>query len=164
MSRRRRDVVDDPEPRQAPPRRSTRRRRQTSSWLQRNALNIAAASVLVALLGLAFGVLQLISRPDPAQSLAALGTDATGETLNAATVGGAAPIDAVAPPPAVPARREIVSSARVIDSNYTVAQGDTLAQIAARFNTSVERIQALNNLSDPRALRIGTKLVIPPAL
>ena len=31
-----------------------------------------------------------------------------------------------------------------------------------RFNTTVERIQALNNLADPRALRIGAQLVIPP--
>ena len=45
-----------------------------------------------------------------------------------------------------------------------VAGGDTLGQIAVRFNTTVERIQALNNLADPRALRIGTKLVIPPPL
>ena len=33
-----------------------------------------------------------------------------------------------------------------------------------RFSTTVERIQALNNLSDPRALRIGARLVIPPPL
>jgi len=60
--------------------------------------------------------------------------------------------------------RGIQSSVRVLQPNYTVAAGDTLGQIAARFSTSVERVQALNNLADPRALRIGTKLVIPPPL
>jgi LysM repeat protein len=60
--------------------------------------------------------------------------------------------------------REIVASTKVIEPNYTVASGDTLGQIATRFSTTVDRIQALNNLPDPRALRIGTKLIIPPAL
>ena len=51
-----------------------------------------------------------------------------------------------------------------MEPNYTIEAGDTLGRIAVRFNTTVERIQALNNLADPRALRIGTKLVIPPPL
>ena len=50
------------------------------------------------------------------------------------------------------------------DPNYTVVGGDTLGKIATSNNTTVERIQALNNLADPRALRIGTKLIIPPPL
>jgi LysM repeat protein len=162
LGRRTRQVVEDPEPRQAPPRRSTRRRRQSSTWLQRNALNIAAASVLIALLGLAFGVLQLISRPDSSPSPAATGTEQTVESTTVAAANAVAPVAQASAPTAAP--RQIVASARVIEPNYTVAQGDTLAQIAARFNTSVERIQALNNLSDPRSLRIGTKLVVPPAL
>jgi LysM repeat protein len=61
-------------------------------------------------------------------------------------------------------RREIQSTTRVLEPTYTVQPGDTLNRIAARFDTTVERIQALNDLSDPRALRVGTKLVIPPPL
>src|SRR6187549_1903472 len=52
QARRRRPDARDAE-RSAAPRRA-RRRRHSSSWLQRNALSIAALSVLVALLGLGF--------------------------------------------------------------------------------------------------------------
>jgi LysM repeat protein len=62
--------------------------------------------------------------------------------------------------------KPIQASAKVLEANYTIAAGDTLVRIAQRFNTTVERIQAFNasDLADPRALRIGTKLVIPPPL
>ena len=53
---------------------------------------------------------------------------------------------------------------RVIEPTYTVEAGDTLARIAARYNTTAERIQALNNLADPRTLRIGARLIIPAPL
>jgi LysM repeat protein len=66
--------------------------------------------------------------------------------------------------PSTPASRNIQASAKVLDANYTIVAGDTLVKIAQRFNTTVDRIQAFNNLTDPRALRIGTKLVIPPPL
>ncbi len=151
-----------------------RRRRQDTPWLQRNALSVAAVSVLVALLGLGFGLLQMITRPEPAPALLAVGTAEgpviAGVSQNAAMIGpavqpgplgGAVP---VAPATATDKPREVQASARIIESNYIVAGGDTLGQIATRFNTTVERIQALNNLADPRALRIGTKLVIPPPL
>jgi nucleoid-associated protein YgaU len=169
--RRRRDVQErerSPGPRRA------RRRRQTTPWLQRNALSVAAVSLLVALLGLGFGLLQMINRPEPAAALLALQTESTAPTasLNAAVIGpsgalsttGAASAPAVAAVVGEPRVREIQASARVIEPNYTVEAGDTLGRIAVRFNTTVERIQALNNLSDPRTLRIGARLVIPPPL
>jgi len=43
---------------------------------------------------------------------------------------------------------------------YIVKSGDTLYQIASRFNTSVDRIKQLNNLSS-NALTIGQELIIP---
>ncbi len=59
--------------------------------------------------------------------------------------------------------RAIQSNVKVLDANYTIVAGDTLVKIAQRFNTTVERIQAFNpSLADPRALRIGTRLIIPP--
>jgi LysM repeat protein len=167
---RRRHDVQDLDRTTSRPRRARRRRRQDTPWLQRNALSVAAVSVLVALLGLGFGLLQMITRPEPAPSLLAFGQPepavVAGTTLNASVSGPVAQYGPIAPPPSTAANRprEITSNARVIDSNYVVAAGDTLGQIAARFNTTVERIQALNNLADPRALRIGTKLVIPPPL
>ena len=147
----------------AAPARRPRRRRQNTPWLQRNALSVAAVSILLALLGLGFGLLQMMTRADPAPALLAIEPTvvSAGTTLNAASVGPSIQLPsgtALSPAPA----REIQSSARVLEPNYTVEAGDTLGRIAVRFNTSVERIQALNRLADPRALRIGTKLVIPP--
>jgi LysM domain-containing protein len=168
---RRRQDVQDLDRTTSRPRRGRRRRRQDTPWLQRNALSVAAVSVLVALLGFGFGLLQMITRPEPAPSLLAFGQQepvvATGTTLNAAVNSPPVQLGPIANAGiAQPAdrQREITANAGVIDSNYVVASGDTLGQIATRFNTTVERIQALNNLADPRALRIGTKLVIPPPL
>jgi hypothetical protein len=168
--RRRREVHDLD---RASPARRARRRRQRVPWLQRNALSVAAISILVALLGFGFGLVQMINRPDASPALLAIGqTDPSAvagpNVMTAASTGSSVQIGAG---PSVPAssslapsdgRRDIQANVRVFESNYTVAAGDTLGQIAARFNTTVERIQALNNLADPRALRIGTKLVIPP--
>jgi LysM repeat protein len=167
--RRRRDSRDLERPTAS---RRARRRRHSAPWLQRNALSVAAVSILVALLGLGFGLLQMINRPEPTQALLAIGqaepTTALSTSLAPSTTVAGVQVAAVAGPPqplAAPAAelpRQIQASAKVLQPNYTVAAGDTLGQIAARFKTSVDRIQALNNLSDPRALRIGTKLVIPP--
>jgi LysM repeat protein len=170
LPRRRREVADSERP---PARRTPRRRRQQTPWLQRNALSVAAVSILIAILGLGFGLLQVVTRPDPAATVATstfaetngpqvAGVQVVGASSGvqqAGLVGG--PNVATVP---TSSRREIVASAKVLEPNYTVAAGDTLGQIAARFNTTVDRIQALNNLADPRSLRIGTRLVIPQAL
>jgi len=109
----------------------------------------------------------MINRPDASPALLAVSqAEPTGTTLNAAAIGPSLPL-VVGPgstATAEPRPREIRATANVIEPNYTVIGGDTLNGIAARFNTTVERIQALNNLADPRTLRIGTKLVIPPPL
>src|SRR5262249_36589947 len=90
----------------------------------------------------------------------------TGSTtvLQAAAVGGGVPVVSTVsgPDPASQTQRAIHSSVKVIEPNYTVAAGDTLVKIAGKFNTSVDRIQASNTLSDPRVLRIGSKLIAPP--
>jgi LysM repeat protein len=163
--RRRRDPRELERP--SPQRRGRRRRQGTTPWLQRNALSIAAVSVLAAVLGLGFGLLQTINRPDPAAALLALNqSDPTGIVANTASITGPAQVStttnaSVGGAPA-DAPREIQASATVIQPTYTVQAGDTLGRIAGRFGTTVERIQALNNLTDPRALRIGAQLIIPP--
>jgi len=43
---------------------------------------------------------------------------------------------------------------------YTVRRGDTLYSIAARFNTTVEELRRLNNLSD-NTIYVGQKLKVP---
>jgi LysM repeat protein len=41
---------------------------------------------------------------------------------------------------------------------YTIQQGDTLATVAAKFNTTTEKLLALNPNVDPSALTIGQKV------
>ena len=167
--RRRRDGRDAERP--APPRRA-RRRRHSTSWLQRNALSVAAFSVLVALLGSGFGLLQMITRPEPSpQGASASQVDQSHSSsapavMNAASLGPNLQINpaSVLVGPALETRRSIQSNVKVLEPNYTIAAGDTLVQIAQRFNTTVDRVQAFNNLADPRALRIGARLVVPPPL
>ena len=124
------------------------------------------------MLGVGFGLLQMLSRPEagPAAGLAAQ-SEATASasgptTLNAASLGPSVQVSGQTSndTPAQSALRSIQSNAKVIAPNYTIAAGDTLVEIAAKYNTTVQRIQAFNNLSDPRALHIGNKLVIPPPL
>lgn len=43
---------------------------------------------------------------------------------------------------------------------YYVQPGDTLYQIARRYNTTVQRLLEINNLSDPDTLTVGMKLNI----
>ncbi len=44
---------------------------------------------------------------------------------------------------------------------YTVEKGDTLLSIAKRFGVSVQALQDVNGIIDPRRLQIGQPLVIP---
>jgi len=46
---------------------------------------------------------------------------------------------------------------------YTVAAGDTLGVIAARFGVSVDAIAAANDITDPNRIRVGQVLLIPNA-
>jgi lipoprotein-anchoring transpeptidase ErfK/SrfK len=43
---------------------------------------------------------------------------------------------------------------------YTVKQGDTLAEIAKRFNTTVDLLAESNRIRDPQLLQIGTRLKV----
>jgi membrane-bound lytic murein transglycosylase D len=45
---------------------------------------------------------------------------------------------------------------------YTVRAGDTLTKIAARFNTTVEKLKSWNHLTSNH-LAVGTKLIVSPA-
>ena len=153
-----RDVERTTAPRRA------RRRRNTTPWLQRNALSIAAISFLGALLGLGFGLVQVLTRPEPAPALLAVAPTEQTTPMVAASVSNL-PNPLSTAPVIAPQLREVHASARVIEPNYTVERGDTLGSIANQYKTTVERIQAFNSqITDPRSLRIGTRLVIPPSL
>ena len=123
-------------------------------------------SFLVALLGLGFGVVQVLTRPsDTTQAFAPVATTEQGTTMIAASVASQPPVSLSTTSALAPQPREIQAAAHVLQANYTVEAGDTLGTIARQYKTTVERIQAFNgNVTDPRALKIGTKLVIPPPL
>lgn len=110
----------------------------------------------------------MLNHPEGAGSPSAAADQATATSttsvLQAAAVGAGVPVVSTVsgPDAGSQGQRAIHASVTVIQPNYTVAAGDTLVKIATKFNTSVDRIQAFNNLSDPRVLRIGTKLIIPP--
>ncbi|MGI9149171.1 MAG: LysM peptidoglycan-binding domain-containing protein [Chloroflexota bacterium] len=46
---------------------------------------------------------------------------------------------------------------------YTVAEGDTLSQIADRFGTGTDALMLANGLNDPNLLTPGTRLTLPAA-
>jgi LysM repeat protein len=54
--------------------------------------------------------------------------------------------------PAQPKRAQVRSTRA---SAYSVRSGDTLATIAERFGTTVDKLVALNPGVDPQALRVG---------
>jgi LysM repeat protein len=139
-----------------------------AGWMQRHPLGVAYASVLIALLSLGFAVFQVLHRPDASAASQSAATE--DQTLAASAIpSGSAALGATGPGSAgasglVPASLQVQRSVKVLEPSYTIQAGDTLNRIAARFDTTVERIQAWNDLPDPRALRVGAKLVIPPPL
>lgn len=44
---------------------------------------------------------------------------------------------------------------------YTVKKGDTLSQIAAKYETTYQAIAAYNGIKNPNAIRVGQKIKIP---
>ena len=64
-------------------------------------------------------------------------------------------------PAPTPAPTPVPTPAPTPVQTYTVAEGDTLAEIAQRFGTSVPALQAANGIEDPDEIVIGQVLVIP---
>lgn len=59
-------------------------------------------------------------------------------------------------PVEVPPSRQVINTT---DPNYTVQKGDTLYNIAKRYNMTVEDLKTLNHLND-EGIKIGQKLVV----
>ncbi|MFN8522359.1 MAG: LysM domain-containing protein [Chloroflexota bacterium] len=72
-----------------------------------------------------------------------------------------APPSSVAEPPRLVPTPTIQSKITVIQPNYEVVRGDTLASIAARHAVSVDVLAAMNNIQNRNALVVGQRLVIP---
>jgi LysM repeat protein len=45
---------------------------------------------------------------------------------------------------------------------YAIKKGDTLLEIAREFGVTVREIQEVNGIDDPRRLRVGQEILIPP--
>ncbi|MDK2411378.1 peptidoglycan DD-metalloendopeptidase family protein [Aphanizomenon sp. PH219] len=61
----------------------------------------------------------------------------------------------------VPASASTKVVAQLSASTYQVKPGDTLAEIANSYGTSVSELVRTNNLSDPNQLQINQRLIIP---
>ncbi len=48
-----------------------------------------------------------------------------------------------------------------VGSYHIVKKGETLSEIASKYNVSIEDIMAANNIENPDRLRVGQKLFIP---
>mgnify|MGYP000921848803 CR=1 FL=1 len=57
--------------------------------------------------------------------------------------------------------KSVPATGTVSGDSYTVASGDSLSKIAARFGVKTKDLQSANSISDPNSIRIGQKLVIP---
>jgi len=63
----------------------------------------------------------------------------------------------------IPEPEEPTESTPIPEENfrYTVVYGDTLSEIALRYNTTVQRLVELNNIANPNLIYVGQILTIP---
>lgn len=79
-------------------------------------------------------------------------------------VPAATPAPSAPPTPAAtsaPASAPPSPGSSTLYTSYTVQPGESLFQIAQKFNTSVANLAQLNNLSDPNVVAAGTVLKVP---
>ena len=123
---------------------------------------VTGGAVLLAVLAVWFLMLQL-GQLGPRATPASSGATAVSAPVQPAPAGPAtSPSEQAAPQPvAPPGQGPLRVTSRVLDPTYVVAAGDTLGSIAAKFGTTVEALESINNLPDRNALAVGQKLVIP---
>ncbi len=108
-------------------------------------------------MALAMVVWRMSATPEPPERTVATAEPPTEE----ARIGPAIP-PASGPAETRPAGTgSVTTEIRVLQPNYTVAPGDTLASIARRHGTTIEALASINNLENRNALSVGQKLIIP---
>jgi len=65
--------------------------------------------------------------------------------------------------PAQAARGATASPASRGPANYTVKSGETISEIADRYNISSDRLLELNGIRDPKGLQAGSRISVPTA-
>ena len=123
-------------------------------------------AAILAVLVLGYVLLQLVSiggeRATPVPTAPPAATPAS--TAVAGSTAGAVQAETTAAPTPAPSATPsngVSSHVQVLEPNYTVVAGDTLGKIAARSGNTVEALQGLNKLDDPRKLSVGQKLIVP---
>jgi hypothetical protein len=123
---------------------------------------VTGGAVLLAVLAIWFLMLQLGQIGQRATPAVSGATAVSAAVQPAPAVPPGSPAEQAAPQPVVPqGQGPLRVTSRVLDPTYAVAAGDTLGNIAAKFGTTVDALQSINNLPDRNALSIGQKLVIP---
>jgi LysM repeat protein len=104
----------------------------------------------------------------PRPSAAATVTPSTAGATSGATSGAGASVAPSAAGPSAPASAGPTANATprptktpAAARTYKVKSGDTLSAIAARYKTTVATLMQLNNITDPRTLKVGQILKLP---
>jgi LysM repeat protein len=74
-----------------------------------------------------------------------------------------APVATATTASSVPTSAPAATNAPQGNTSYVVRPGDTLSEIAARFNTTMSAIIQLNGITNPNNIRWGQRLIIPGA-
>jgi hypothetical protein len=58
---------------------------------------------------------------------------------------------------------EVPKVTEVTEEVYTVKKGDTLSEIAAKYNTTYQKLAEYNGIANPNVIHVGQKIKIPSA-
>lgn len=118
--------------------------------------------LLLVIVALMFSACSGDSPPEPTATAAAQVSVSTSTPTSVPTV----PLPTAAPtntpaPPTPTSTRTIKSTATPSAQMYTVRSGDTLLDLAIKFDTTTEAIIAANDIVEEDLLQLGQKLIIP---
>lgn len=107
---------------------------------------------------------EVLSSMFASKGLSDMFSDGEGPSAGAQAVGEASEVDSSFRGPDVdfnmnkPIEGKAVG--KMLEGSYTVQEGDTLADIASSYGTSVDELSQFNFIDDPNAIQVGQKLNI----